>query len=126
MLSTYILNAGAEIWGKKWRGAVLWYLRSGEERRFSEIKRELDGCSVKVLSEVLRELEQNYLIIRTQYPTIPVKVTYKVDQQFIPIFDSIKNYVDQVGEYLYNNRSRYKLPPDVLCELTRLYGSKSP
>lgn len=126
MLSTYILNAGAEIWGKKWRAAVLWYLKSGEERRFSEIKRELDGCSVKVLSEVLKELEQNYLVIRTQYPTIPVKVTYKLDSEFIPIFDSFKNYVDQVGEFLYNNHHKYKLPPEVLSELTRIHGSKSP
>ena len=123
MLATYILNLGAEIWGKKWRAAVLWHLRCGEEKRFSELKREIHGCSVKVLSEVLRELEQNHLIIRTQYPSIPVKVTYKLHPDYMPMVDSLNAYVDQMGNYFYTRLDKYPFPEEIEAELKKQYGS---
>lgn len=77
MVATYVLNIGAELLGKKWRAVVLFYLNDGS-KRFSELKRLIPGVSVKVLSEVLKEMETNKLITRTQYSTIPVKVLYDI------------------------------------------------
>lgn len=77
MTSTVVLNITCEVIGGKWRMAVLYSLQKGP-LRFSEIKEHMPGCSVKVLSSVLKELTDNKLLIRLQYQTIPVKVTYEL------------------------------------------------
>ena len=56
MLSAHLINKGAELWGKKWRGAVLWHLKDGP-LRFSQLKAMMLDCSVKVLTETLKDLE---------------------------------------------------------------------
>ena len=115
----YILNTGAELVGKKWRAVVLWYVRKGPVR-FSYIKKNIPGISVKVLSEVLDEMEENQLIIRKQYNTIPVKTTYEIHpdaQDFI-----YANYVCtiKIGQYILHNAVRLNVPPDILAEIEEL------
>jgi len=103
------MNLAADLWGKKWRAAVIWYIRDGEEHRFSQLKRTMPGCSVKVLSEVLKELEDNGLIIRTQYPTIPVKVTYRITSDFKIVVDHAEPMYHSFVKYVIKHRIRYKV-----------------
>jgi len=44
--------------------------------RFSEIERPLDNITPRMLSKELKELEQNELVERRVYPTMPVSVDY--------------------------------------------------
>jgi len=58
--------------------------------RFNELKRCIGTISFKTLSNSLKELESDGLIIRTEYPQIPPKVEYSLSkrgQSLIPIFD---------------------------------------
>ena len=46
--------------------------------RFNELKREIEGVSQKVLSQTLKRLERDGLIIRKVFPTVPVTVEYSI------------------------------------------------
>lgn len=116
MIVSYVLNLGAELVGKKWRAVIIWHLSSGP-KRFSELKRDINGISVKVLSEVLKEMEENELIIRKQYPTIPVKVTYEIHPDAVPFVEANVVCTIRIAEYVCNNHARYGLSGEFLEEL---------
>ncbi len=59
----------------KWTVLVVAALTSGP-RRFGELQRRIEGVSAKVLTDCLRGLEQDGIIVRTAFPTIPPKVEY--------------------------------------------------
>jgi DNA-binding HxlR family transcriptional regulator len=111
MLISYILNTGAELVGKKWRAVVIWYLKDGP-KRFSELKRAIPAVSVKVLSEVLKEMEDNELIIRKQYPSIPVKVTYELHPDAFDFVEANVVCTIKIGEYIIKNHDRLQVPSD--------------
>lgn len=115
----YILNTGAEILGKKWRAVVFWYLAKGP-LRFSELKRNMPKISVKVLSDVLRDMENDNLILRTQYNTIPVKVVYQVHPDAQAITEA--NYVCMVriGQYIVANTERHPVSDEMLVNIKKV------
>lgn len=62
--------------GDKWSVLVIRRLNFHGTLRFSELKREIEGISQRMLTATLRDLERNGLATRTAYPTVPVKVEY--------------------------------------------------
>jgi DNA-binding HxlR family transcriptional regulator len=69
------LELAIDIIGGKWKCVILWHLRK-KVLRFSQLKKQLPGVTQKMLTQQLRELELDGLIIRTVYPQIPPKVEY--------------------------------------------------
>ena len=63
--------------GDKWTIYVVVMLGQGK-RRFSELKREVDGISQKMLTVTLRGLERDGYVTRTVFPTIPPRVDYEL------------------------------------------------
>lgn len=70
-----------EIIGGKWKMPILWRLSRQSTWRYSELKRDLDNISHKMLSQQLKELERDGLIIRTMYPVVPPKVEYSLSER---------------------------------------------
>jgi DNA-binding HxlR family transcriptional regulator len=64
-----------ELVGRRWSAAILLALSRGAGR-FSEILALVDGLSDRLLSQRLKELEAEGLVIRTVVPTTPVQVRY--------------------------------------------------
>jgi DNA-binding HxlR family transcriptional regulator len=60
-----------------WTAHVIWYLREGE-RCFTELQRDLDGISAKMLANRLRKLERNGVIQRITRRTSPPTVWYSL------------------------------------------------
>jgi DNA-binding HxlR family transcriptional regulator len=60
-----------------WTTYILWLIRSNEELRFGQIKKQMPGISAKVLTERLKMLEEAGVISRHQENTIPPKVSYR-------------------------------------------------
>ncbi|KCZ50918.1 winged helix-turn-helix transcriptional regulator [Hyphomonas pacifica] len=60
----------------KWTMLVLEALHEHGVMRFSEIGREIDGISQKMLTQTLRFMERDGLVTRTVYPVAPPKVEY--------------------------------------------------
>jgi DNA-binding HxlR family transcriptional regulator len=63
--------------GDKWSVLVVALLGSGG-KRFSELRRSIDGISQRMLTLTLRGLERDGLVARTLHPTIPPRVDYEL------------------------------------------------
>jgi DNA-binding HxlR family transcriptional regulator len=77
--------------GSKWK---LLIIRNLLQRpwRFNELKNNLEGISQKVLTDSLRSMEEDGLIVRTVYPEVPPRVEYSLSDLGIslkPILDSM-------------------------------------
>lgn len=66
-----------DIAAGRWKMQIITILCNGEFR-YSELDKGLPKISPRMLSKELKILEQNELVIRKVYDTIPVKVTYKL------------------------------------------------
>lgn len=63
--------------GDRWTVLVIGMLEDGPQR-FSQISRRVDGISQKMLTQTLRSLEADGLVLRTTYPEIPPRVEYEL------------------------------------------------
>ncbi len=66
-----------QLIGGKWKPVILYCLRS-EKRRFGEIAARIPDLSRKVLTQQLKELEEDGLVTRKQYNEIPPRVEYEL------------------------------------------------
>jgi DNA-binding HxlR family transcriptional regulator len=66
-----------DILSGKWKLPILISLLFGN-KRFSQMAKQIDGITDKMLSKELRELEMNELVKRTVYDTVPVVVEYSM------------------------------------------------
>ena len=60
----------------KWTVMIMHLLLDGGRHRFSELRRSIEGISQKMLTQTLRDLERDGLVVRTVYPEIPPRVEY--------------------------------------------------
>ncbi|WP_025695854.1 winged helix-turn-helix transcriptional regulator [Paenibacillus durus] len=65
------------IFGGKWSLLVFGQLLNGPQR-FNELRRNVGGISTKSLSDILRHFEENEIVSRVVYPTVPVSVEYSL------------------------------------------------
>lgn len=68
------------ILGKRWTGLILHVLLRGPVR-FKEIREIVPSMSDKMLSERLKELEEEGIIERKVYPEIPVRIEYELTEK---------------------------------------------
>lgn len=88
-----VLDAFSMISGK-WKFAIVHILLSGT-RRFKELERELEGVSTRMLVKSLNELQQDKIVARKAYPTIPPKVEYSLTEKgraLEPVFYEIQQW----------------------------------
>lgn len=69
------VEATMDVIGGKWKPIILCNLRHGEQRP-SELRRNIHGISQKMLTQQLRELEEDNIVVRKSYNTVPPKVEY--------------------------------------------------
>lgn len=63
----------------KWRIPIIVSLTYGN-KRFGEINRDIPDISPKMLSQELKALEENKIITRTLYDSMPVTVEYSLTE----------------------------------------------
>jgi DNA-binding HxlR family transcriptional regulator len=83
----------------KWKGLILWHLRE-KTLRHGEIKKTLGSITQKMLTQTLRDLEEEKLISRKVYPVVPPKVEYTITERglkLIPIFVQLINWGNEVA-----------------------------
>ena len=73
------VEVGLNILSGKWKLKILWHLSKGT-LRFYELQRLLVHITTKTLTQQLRELEEQGIIIRKIFPEIPPKVEYSLSE----------------------------------------------
>lgn len=111
MIKSYIENANFEDTGfsytlslisGKHKMVILYCLMEFEVVRFNELRRYLKKISDKTLATNLKELENDQLIMRKEYPQIPPKVEYSLSERG----KSLMELLDQLCVWGENNRMR--------------------
>ena len=83
--------ATLELIGGKYKALILWHL-SEKKLRFSELRKAVQNATPKMLTQQLRELEEDGLILRTVYPVVPPKVEYALTplgESLFPILEAM-------------------------------------
>src|SRR5207247_7622220 len=86
--------ACAEILGAKWTAVLVHDLSEGP-RRFSELEHSCAGISPRTLSERLRALEQEGILVRRSYPESPPRVEYELTGKgadLLPIIGEMRRF----------------------------------
>ena len=75
-----IYHRAIELIGSRWTGAIVRAVLSGRSR-FSDIAEAIPGLSGRMLSDRLKTLEAEGIVVRTVYPEIPVRVEYRLTEK---------------------------------------------
>lgn len=93
------ITASVSQVGGKWKTSILLHLRD-RTLRFSELQRAV-GISQKVLTQQLKELEQDGLLERQAYAEVPPRVEYRLSvygQTLQPVLNAL--YTWGMASYL--------------------------
>ena len=80
--------------GSKWKLLILRNLRQ-RPWRFNELRKDLNGISQKVLTDSLRSMEEDGIIIRTVYPEVPPRVEYSLSE----LGESMRGIIDEMEAF---------------------------
>jgi Predicted transcriptional regulators len=83
--------------GDKWKVLILRDLIGGT-KRFGELKKSIGSISQKMLTQQLRDMEEDGLVERKVYAEVPPKVEYSLTEDGVslkPILDSLKEWGDK-------------------------------
>ncbi|MFD7292891.1 winged helix-turn-helix transcriptional regulator [Streptomyces sp. NPDC059897] len=84
------IDAALDVVSGKWKGLVLWELHAHGVRRFSELRRALHGVSEKMLTQHLRQMEEDGLVRRTVYAEVPPKVEYSLTESGAALNEALR------------------------------------
>jgi DNA-binding HxlR family transcriptional regulator len=83
--------------GGKYKGRILWNFYEGD-LRYTQLKKRILGISTKMLTQTLRELEEDNLISRTVFHEVPLRVEYALTptgQELIPFIAHLRGWAEK-------------------------------
>ena len=89
-----------DVIGGKWKMPIIWRLKD-KPWRYSELKKSIGKITHKMLAQQLRELEEDGLISKKVFASVPPKVEYSITDKgrtTIPIIDSLRNWGEDFKE----------------------------
>jgi DNA-binding HxlR family transcriptional regulator len=89
-------HRAVELIGRRWTGAIIRAMRSGKTR-FCDIGAAVPGLSDRLLSERLKELEGEGIVVRTVIPDTPVRIDYHLTAKG----DDLQAVFDEIGGWAY-------------------------
>lgn len=96
-----------DMFSTKWTTLVLYQLNDGPLRH-SELRRRIPGASQKMITETLRSLERDGIIVREVKQVYPAHVEYSLTplgESMLPIFSQMKIWAEQNMAEVERNRA---------------------
>ena len=97
--------------GDKWSVQVIVLLGEGT-KRFTELKRAIEGISQRMLTLTLRALERDGLVIRTVYADVPLRVDYVLT----PLGRTLLAPVETIAAWAQDHRQEIQRARDTFDE----------
>ena len=97
----------------KWTVLLLGILAKGPTR-FNQLRREIEGLSQKVLSQTLKNLERDGLVMRKAFATVPVTVEYSIT----PLGKTLASKMDALLHWAEANAEK-------ILEIQKKYDAKN-
>ncbi|MER7541486.1 helix-turn-helix domain-containing protein [Spirillospora sp. NPDC127506] len=94
----------------RWTTPILWSLHTFGRHRFVELERRIKGITPKVLTQRLRQLERDGLVVRTYHPEVPPRVEYEISdlgRSLGPLFAHLSEWAETNLEHVERARRRY-------------------
>lgn len=83
-----------DLIGNKWKILIMRELLAGT-KRFNALNKSIDGISQKVLTENLRKMEKDGIVLRKVYAEVPPKVEYSLSE----LGDSLRPIIDAMSDW---------------------------
>jgi DNA-binding HxlR family transcriptional regulator len=87
-----IFAAPVELVGRRWSAAILLAAKL-EAQRFGDYRAMIPGISDRLLSQRLKELEAEHLIVRDVIPSTPVQVLYRLTDKGRELVEALQPLV---------------------------------
>lgn len=94
------LDACLKFLSGAWTVRILWYLAMGP-RKFGELRRDLGRISSKVLTERLRRMEAQRVVMRKVLATKPRQVEYRLTalgEELCPVLDAMRHVAEKLQQ----------------------------
>lgn len=98
-----------EVVSSKWTVLVFYELEFGK-KRYSELKRRIEGVTQKMLTQTLRQLERDGLVVRYVHPTVPPTVEYELTPLGLTLMEPMRalhRWTDAHYDSVLRARSRF-------------------
>jgi DNA-binding HxlR family transcriptional regulator len=79
----------------RWTTPILWALNEYGRQRFVELQRLIGTITPKVLTQRLRQMERDGLVLRTYHPEVPPRVEYEITdlgRSLAPLFATLSDW----------------------------------
>jgi DNA-binding HxlR family transcriptional regulator len=79
----------------RWTTPILWTLHAYGRQRFVELQRNIGTITPKVLTQRLRQMERDGLVVRSYFPEVPPRVEYEISElglSLAPLFASLADW----------------------------------
>src|SRR5579862_5279318 len=93
----------------KWTVLIIGQLANGT-LRFNELKRSIPGITQKMLTQTLKGLERDGIVIRKIYASVPPKVEYtltKLGKKLIGVVDEIRIWAESHVKDILQSQAKY-------------------
>jgi DNA-binding HxlR family transcriptional regulator len=94
----------------RWTTPILWVLHQRGRQRFVELQRRVTGITPKVLTQRLRQMERDGLVVRTYHPEVPPRVEYEITdlgRSLSPLFATLATWSDANLDRVEQARAAY-------------------
>ena len=89
-----------KVLGGRWKLPILCILETRGTVRFGQIKKKLGNISNVMLSQTLKELERDKIVIRHQYNEVPPHVDYTMTKKGKSVIPTLSMLGDWAKEYM--------------------------
>lgn len=99
-----LYRSAIEFIGKRWTGIIVYQLFDGP-KRYHELLNSIDGISDRLLTERLKDLEQEGLLVKHVIAESPKKVAYELTEPgyaFKEVFKSIMDWALEKEHFIRN------------------------
>ncbi|MFR0354465.1 winged helix-turn-helix transcriptional regulator [Streptomyces sediminimaris] len=98
----------------RWTTPILWSLHTYGRQRFVELERRIARITPKVLTQRLRQLERDGLVVRTYHPEVPPRVEYEISElgrSLAPLFAQLSEWATENLDRVERARREYDADP---------------